>query len=67
MVVMWILSFGMLVTLTYGLYPYNKDMSVMSPPWLFDLHAASCRFLWGLACAWIAYACLTGWGGTSSS
>ena len=62
-VTMWIVTIGMNWTLLYGYYPYNKDGTIMTPVWLAELYYSTHQFVWSLTCAWVAYACLTGWGG----
>ncbi len=68
-VISWILAVGMNWTLLYGLYPYNKESGSLfhggyfTPVWLMELKEATCRTVWALSCAWIVYACMTGWGG----
>ena len=60
---MWIFAVGLNWTLLYGFYPHQDD-GILSPPWLNDLYITTFRTAWSLTCAWVAYACLTGWGGT---
>ena len=61
---MWILAIGLNWAVLYGLYPWNVDNGgVIDPQWLHDLYACTFRTVWAMTCAWVAYACLTGWGG----
>lgn len=60
---MWIVAVGLNWTLLYGMYPYNRDGTTISPVWLNQLYASTLRLVWSLTCAWVAYACMTGWGG----
>ena len=62
-VVMWIVAIAMNLTLTYGLYPHDGDFAAIIPGWLNDLYQSTHRFVWSLTLAWIAFACLSGWGG----
>lgn len=59
----WALCLALLLALTYGLYPYHSDARLVSPPEIAALYAAAARLAWGAGVAWVAFACLTGWGG----
>ena len=59
----WVVSIAVNWALLMALVSYYEDEVLMTPQWLAELYFTAGRTAWALTCAWIAYACLTGWGG----
>ncbi|XP_064649593.1 nose resistant to fluoxetine protein 6-like [Lineus longissimus] len=58
----WILSIALGLSLVYGLY-YDEKHQIPIGYDLQALYVALSRFVWGLAVAWVIFACVHGMGG----
>ena len=61
-VIFWPVSIGLMATVLFGLYGYNKGTTTLT---LFEraIYSSLSRPAWGLGLAWILIACYYGYGG----
>lgn len=58
----WSIAIATGLSVVYGLYSYNHNGTIMNPE-AAAIYISTARFFWGVALAWVVFACATGYGG----